>query len=84
MSGFFCNSQLDLLRAATIAQLHIWVIIIRMCRGPYHEIFRYLALLTYGDRHMQKMIIQVNLDMTDSMGPGKLVRHMQNPSYTYD
>ena len=20
--------------------------------------------------------------MTDSMGPGKLVRHMQNPSYT--
>ena len=30
------------------------------------------------------MYIQVNLDMTDSMGPGKLVRHMQNPSYTYD
>ena len=30
------------------------------------------------------MFIQVNLDMTDSMGPGKLVRHMQNPSYTYD
>ena len=29
------------------------------------------------------LIIQVNLDMTDSMGPGKLVRHMQNPSYTY-
>ena len=28
--------------------------------------------------------IQVNLDMTDSMGPGKLVRHMQNPAYTYD
>ena len=22
--------------------------------------------------------------MTDSMGPGKLVRHMQNLSYTYD
>ena len=22
--------------------------------------------------------------MTDSMGPGKLVRHMENPSYTYD
>ena len=22
--------------------------------------------------------------MKDSMGPGKLVRHMQNPSYTYD
>ena len=28
--------------------------------------------------------IQVNLDMTDSVGPGKLVRHMQNPSYAYD
>ena len=28
--------------------------------------------------------IQVNLDVTDSMGPGKLVRHMQNLSYTYD
>ena len=24
------------------------------------------------------------MDMTDSMGPGKLVRHMQNPLYTYD
>ena len=30
------------------------------------------------------MSIQVNLDMTDSVGPGKLVRHMQNPSYAYD
>ena len=30
------------------------------------------------------VFIQVNLDMTDSVGPGKLVRHMQNPSYTYD
>ena len=28
--------------------------------------------------------VQVNLDMTDTMGPGKLVRHMQIPSYTYD
>ena len=28
--------------------------------------------------------LQVNLDMTDSMGPGKLVRHMQNLPYTYD
>ena len=28
--------------------------------------------------------IQVNLDMTDSMGPEELVRHMQNLSYTYD
>ena len=30
------------------------------------------------------MYIQVNLDMTDSTGPGKLARHVQNPSYTYD
>ena len=30
-------------------------------------------------------MLQMNLDMTDSMGPGKLVRHMtKNPSYTYD
>ena len=26
-----------------------------------------------------KQEIQVNLDMTDSMGPGEMVRHMQNP-----
>ena len=31
-----------------------------------------------------RVSIQVNLDMTDSMGPGKLVRHMQNLSYTYN
>ena len=24
------------------------------------------------------------MDMMYSIGPGKLVRHMQNPSYTYD
>ena len=30
------------------------------------------------------VVVQVNLDMTDSMGPGKLVCHIQNPSYTYD
>ena len=30
------------------------------------------------------MMIQVNLDMTDSLEPGKLVRHMQSLSYTYD
>ena len=29
-------------------------------------------------------VIQVNLDMMDSMGPEKLVRHIQNPLYTYD
>ena len=28
--------------------------------------------------------LQVNSDMTDSLGPGKLVRHMQIPSYAYD
>ena len=28
--------------------------------------------------------IQVNLDMTHLMGPGKLVRHRQNLSNTYD
>ena len=33
---------------------------------------------------MPVFVIQVNLDMTDSVGPGKLVRHMQNPSYAYD
>ena len=26
----------------------------------------------------------MNLDMTDSIGPGKLVHHMQNLAYTYD
>ena len=31
-----------------------------------------------------KRVIQANLDMSDSLGPGELVRHMQNPSYTYD
>ena len=28
--------------------------------------------------------MQANMDMTDSMAPGKLVRHMQNPPYKYD
>ena len=39
-----------------------------------------------GASHLnsERMSVQVNLDMTDSMGPGKLVRHMQNPLYTYD
>ena len=31
-----------------------------------------------------KRVIQANLDMKDSLGPGELVRHMQNLSYTYD
>ena len=33
---------------------------------------------------LQIYIVQANLDMTDSMGPGELVRHMQNLSYTYE
>ena len=46
-------------------------------------------LVTYHQRvcltfFYDLFFIQVNLDMTDSMGPGKLVRHMQNLSYTYD
>ena len=32
----------------------------------------------------KKKMLQVNLDITDLVGPGKLVRHLQNPSYTYD
>ena len=35
-------------------------------------------------RMASMVAVQVNLDMTDSMGPGKLVRHTQNLSYTYD
>ena len=30
------------------------------------------------------MLLQVNLDMTDTKGAGKLVCHMQNLSYTHD
>ena len=30
------------------------------------------------------MYIQVNSDMTDPLGPRKLVRHMPNSSYAYD
>ena len=34
---------------------------------------------------IQAFIVQVNSDMTDPVGPGKLVRHnMQNLSYAYD
>ena len=40
-------------------------------------------MLTFFEKSQNKVSIQVNLDMTDSMGPGKLVRHRQNPSYTY-
>ena len=35
-----------------------------------------------GSRVISK--IQANSDMTESVGPGKLVRHMQSPSYAYD
>ena len=42
-------------------------------------------LLGFAIQHLAGyMLLQVNLDMTDSMGPWKLVRHMQNLSYTYD
>ena len=41
----------------------------------------YTQLVTNMFKYLR---IQVNLDMTDSMGPGILVRHMQNLSYTYD
>ena len=34
------------------------------------------------EEFVSNLLIQVNLDMTDSMGPGKLVRLMQNLSYT--
>ena len=34
--------------------------------------------------HPSQYVVQANLDMADSMDPGKLGRHMQNPSYTYD
>ena len=37
-----------------------------------------------GTRILSKSTIQANLDITHSMGPGKLVHHMQNLSYTYD
>ena len=40
--------------------------------------------LSYSGPSYPSLPVQVNLDMTDSMGPGKLVGHMQNPSYTYD
>ena len=43
----------------------------------------YISMGTRFDASLTKEL-QVNLDMTDSMGPGKLVRHMQNLSYTYD
>ena len=46
-----------------------------ICKNNHFLSGRLLAQIT---------VIQVNLDMTDSMGPGKLVRHMQNPSYAYD
>ena len=33
--------------------------------------------------YIRVYLIQVNSDMTDPVGPGKLVRHMQNPPYAY-
>ena len=49
--------------------------------GLHTEIFVF-AHLPHVTSKMTAEQVQVNLDMTDSMGPGKLVRHMQNPSYT--
>ena len=46
------------------------------CIGHAQDLDKVLIIMLF--------IIQVNLDKTDSMGPGKLVRHMQNLSYTYD
>ena len=45
---------------------------------------RQMAHNLFSSWHCHVSLIQLNLDMTDSMGPGKLVRHMQNPSYKYD
>ena len=47
----------------------------------YHFVYSIICLFIVSIIYL---IIQVNLDMTDSMGPEKLVCHMQNPSYTYD
>ena len=49
-----------------------WYLTIRL----YCSTMKYVLFATHP--------IQVNLDMADSMGPGKLVRHMQNPLYTYE
>ena len=57
--------------------------IIRCLQYIYNTLFQ----CTESSRNLftvTSSAIQVNLDMTDSMGPGKLARHMQNPSYTYD
>ena len=47
-----------------------------------------ISCLVPSSKIKQKLLkskaIQVNLDMTDPMGPRKLVCHMQNPSYTYE
>ena len=49
-----------------------------------YDMYISLVCYVYMTYHMYDMYIQVNLDMTDSMRPEKLVRHMQNLSYTYD
>ena len=49
-----------------------------------YTIYNKWATLNLYHNYLNSLVIQVNLDMTDSMGPGKLVHHMQNPSYTYD
>ena len=41
-------------------------------------------LVTHSSTPAPILTIQVNLDMTDSMGPVKVDGHMQNMLYTYD
>ena len=41
-------------------------------------------MFRYPTKRLVNNLIQVNLHVTDSMGPVKLVCHMQSPSYTYD
>ena len=43
-----------------------------------------VSLSTITPRYELLLMVQVNADMTDSVGPGKLVGHMQNLSYAYD
>ena len=54
------------------------------CTVEIHDLIIGTDAALYRFLRVSMIIVQVNLDMTDSMGPGKLVRHMQNPSYTYD
>ena len=50
--------------------------------GLHTSTIHFLNRKIYTD--VCNVVLQVNLDMTDSMGPEKWVRHLQNLSYTYD